>query len=259
MKSYLKIFLASVLVFSFSSQVLAKDWDKIRIGVEGAYPPFSKTEANGEVTGFDIDIANALCTELGAECEMVKQDWDGMIPALLSRRFDAIIASMSITEERKKRVNFTKKYYSSPATFIGKKGDKVHISKRSLKGKKIGVQGDTIMDRYITDNYGEIAQVVRYGTQQDANMDLMSGRLDLIFAEVGTADEFLNTNDGKRFRYFGNFISDPKWFGDGIGIAVCKEDNDLRKAFNKAIKTIRDNGTYDEVQQKYFSYDIYGE
>lgn len=259
MKSLIKNILVLCLMAGLTTPVLAKDWKKIRIGVEGAYPPFSQTEANGDVTGFDIDIANAICASIGAECEMVKQDWDGMIPALLSRRFDAIIASMSITEERKEKVNFSNKYYSSPATFVGKKGDKVYITKRSLKGKKIGVQGDTIMDRYVTDNYGDSAEIIRYGTQEEVNLDLKSGRLDLSFSEVGPADAFISSDDGKQFRYFGNFVSDPKWFGDGIGIAVRKEDDDLRKALNKAIRDIRKNGAYDEIQSKYFSYDIYGE
>ena len=253
-----KIWFAALL-FGAMSGLQAQDWDKIRIGVEGAYPPFSQTEANGEVTGFDIDIANALCEKMNAECSLVKQDWDGMIPSLIAKRFDAIIASMSITEERKQRVNFTDKYYSSPAVFVGFKGDRVNINKRSLKDKTIGVQGDTVMDRYVTDKYGENSKVVRYNSQEEVQLDLTAGRLDLMFAEVGPADAFLDTEDGKSFRYFGNFVSDKKWFGEGIGIAVRKQDNDLRKKLNQAIKDIREDGTYDDIQSQYFSYDIYGE
>jgi arginine/ornithine transport system substrate-binding protein len=238
----------------------AKEWKKIRIGVEGAYPPFSEVGPDGKLKGFDIDIALALCAKIGAECELIQQDWDGIIPALLAKKYDAIIASMSITEERKKRVDFTEKYYQTSARFVRKKGSGIEITKEGLKGKKIGVQRATIHDNYLTDNYGDTVEIVRYGTQDEANLDMIAGRVDLLLADsVALLDGFLKTDKGKDFEFVGPELRDKKWFGEGAGIAVRKEDADLRELFNKAIKAIRADGTYDKIAKKYFDFDIYGD
>ncbi len=237
----------------------AKEWKKIRIGVEGAYPPFSEVGPDGKLKGFDIDIAMALCAKIGAECELIQQDWDGIIPALLAKKYDAIVASMSITEERKKRVDFTDKYYQTPARFVRKKGSGIEITKEGLKGKKVGVQRATIHDNYLTDNYGDTVEIVRYGTQDEANLDMLAGRVDLLLADsVALLDGFLKTDKGKDYEFVGPELRDKKWFGEGAGIAVRKEDTDLRELFNKAIKAIRADGTYDKIAKKYFDFDIYG-
>ena len=236
-----------------------KEWKKIRIGVEGAYPPFSQVGPDGKLEGFDIDIALALCAKIGAECELVLQDWDGMIPALLAKKFDAIVASMSITEERKKRVDFTDKYYQTPARFVRKKGSGIEITREGLKGKKIGVQRATIHDNYLTDNYGDTVEIVRYGTQDEANLDMLAGRIDLLLADsVALLDGFLKTEKGKDFEFVGPELRDKRWFGEGAGIAVRKEDQDLKKLLNDAIAAIRADGTYDKIARKYFDFDIYG-
>ena len=165
----------------------AKDWTKIRFATEGAYEPFNFVTPDGKLAGFDVDIGYALCNQMKAECTMVQQDWDGMIPALKARKFDAIIASMSITEERKKQVDFTGKYYQTPARFVAKKDSGLQITKEGLKGKKVGVQRATIHDKFLTDNFGDVVEVVRYGTQDEANTDLINGRLDAILADFGGA------------------------------------------------------------------------
>ncbi|MCS6878245.1 MAG: ABC transporter substrate-binding protein [Geminicoccaceae bacterium] len=237
----------------------AREWKKIRIGVEGAYPPFSWINPQGKLEGFDIDIAYALCAKIGAECELVLQDWDGMIPALLAKKFDAIVASMSITEERKKKVDFTDKYYQTPARFVRKKGSGIEITREGLKGKKIGVQRATIHDNYLTDNYGDTVEIVRYGTQDEANLDMIAGRLDLLLADsIALLEGLLKTEKGKDFEFVGPELRDPRWFGEGAGIAVRKEDQDLKKLLNEAIKAIRADGTYDAIARKYFDFDIYG-
>lgn len=237
----------------------AKDWTKIRIATEGAYAPFNYVEPSGELAGFDVDIAKALCAELKAECTIVKQDWDGMIPALMARKFDAIVASMSITEERKQKVDFTDKYYQTPARLVAKSGTVVANLPDDLKGKKIGVQRETIHDKFATDNWGEIAEIVRYGTQDEANLDLVSGRVDFIIADsVALNDGFLKTDQGKGFEFVGPEFTDPKWFGVGAGIAVRKQDTDLTAALNKAIAAIRANGVYDQIARKYFDFNVYG-
>ena len=238
----------------------AKDWNKIRIGVEGAYPPFSWVDPDGALQGFDIEIAQALCDNMGAECEMVQQDWDGIIPALLARKYDAIIASMSITEERKKKVNFTNKYYNTPAKFVRKKDSGIEISEEGLAGKIVGVQRATTHDNFITAEFGDTVEIKRYATQDEAYLDAVAGRVDLLLADsVAMDDGFLNTDAGKDFEFVGPGYSDPKYFGEGAGIAIRKEDEDLVEKFNAALEAIRSDGTYKAIKDKYFEFDVYGE
>jgi arginine/ornithine transport system substrate-binding protein len=252
------IAVAIVAIMFFGTSVSAKEWKKIRVGVEGAYPPFSWVEPDGTLKGFDIEIAMALCKEIGAECVLVTQDWDGIIPALLARKYDAIIASMSITEERKKKVAFSEKYYNTPAKFARKKGSRITISKAGLKGKSVGVQRATIHDNFITGEFGSDVEIKRYGTQDEAYLDALAGRVDLLLADsIAMEAGFLKTDKGKGWEFVGQGYSDPKYFGDGAGIAVRKQNGDLAALFNKAIKTIRANGVYKRINDKYFPFDVY--
>ncbi len=238
----------------------AKDWKKIRNGVEGAYPPFSEVGPDGQLKGFDIDIANAICAELKAECTLVPQDWDGIIPALLARKYDAIIASMSITEERKKKVAFTEKYYNTPAKFVRKKGSGIEITKDGMKGKSVGVQRATTHDNFITAEFGDTVKIKRYATQDEAYLDAVAGRLDLLLADsVAMDDGFLKTDAGKDFEFVGPGYHDPKYFGEGAGIAIRKKDKELVELFNKAIQAILASGKYKAINDKYFEFDVYGE
>jgi arginine/ornithine transport system substrate-binding protein len=231
---------------------------KIRIGVEGSYPPFSEIDKSGNLKGFDIDIANAICVQIKADCQLVQQSFDGLIPSLQTRKIDAIIASMSITEERLKTVNFSDKYYHTPARFIVKKGVKLDVSASSLKGKRIGVQRSTIHDRYASDKFKE-SQIVRYTKQDEVFLDLAAGRLDAAFGDsVSGAVGFLKTPQGKDYEFVGPLFDEPKYFGRGAGIAVRKSDNALRDDFSNAISAIRANGTYKKIADKYFDFDVYG-
>jgi arginine/ornithine transport system substrate-binding protein len=251
--------LASVVLILGSSAANAKDWKKIRIGVEGAYPPFSSMTAEGKLVGFDIDIANALCAEMGAKCTLVQQDWDGIIPALMARKYDAIIASMAMTEERKKKVAFTNKYYQVPATFVRKKGSGIEIDKAGLKGKAVGVQRATTHDNFITEKFGSSVDLKRYATQDEAYMDAVAGRLDLLLADsVALKDGFLDTDQGKDWEFVGPDYIDVEYFGEGAGIAVSKKNQDLVDKLNKAIDAIRANGTYEKINAKYFEFDVFG-
>ena len=256
-----KLFSALVIAaLALSGPALAKEWDKIRIGVEGAFPPFSYVDEQGELQGFDIDIARALCKQMEAECVLVPQDWDGIIPALLARKYDAIIASMSITDERKKTVDFTNKYYQTPARFVGPKDMEVEITKEGLEGKTVGVQRATTQDRYLTDVYGDTVDIKRYGSQDEAYLDLQAGRVDLLLADsVAIQEGFLNTEAGEGFEFKGQPLTSKQWFGEGAGIAVRKQDDELREQFNQAIRAIREDGTYQQIQDKYFDFDVYGE
>ena len=230
---------------------------KIRIGTEGAYPPFNFKDASGELKGFDIDIAKALCAEMKADCTFVAQDWDGIIPALLAKKYDAIIASMSITEERKKKVDFTDKYYSTPAKFIvDKKSGITDVSAGALKGKNVGTQGSTIHSNFLEDVY-KGSNIKLYKTQDEANADLAAGRLDAILADSAVLFEWLKTKDGKCCQFTGPDFTDPKYFGLGAGIAVRKGETELTASFNKAIKAILVNGTYKKINDKYFPFSVY--
>ena len=263
MKKFL-IAIALITLLFAAGTVLAKDWKLVRIGVEGAYPPFSYTTADGELEGFDIDIARALGKAMGVDIKLVAQDWDGIIPALMARKYDAIIASMSITEERKKKVAFTNKYYNTPAKFVCKKGAMKDFTREQVAeataGKKIGVQRATIHDNFITDNGGEGVEIKRYATQDETYMDLVAGRVDMLLADSVAIDGgFLKKPEGQDYQFVGPDLTDKKWFGEGSGIACRKKDTDLVEMFNKAIAQIRSDGTYKSIQDKYFDFDVYGE
>jgi lysine-arginine-ornithine-binding protein len=187
------------------------------------------------------------------------QDWDGIIPGLNAKKYDAIIASMSITDERKKVVDFTDRYYKTPARFVRKMGSKVEITDAGLKGKKVGVQRATIHENFLKDKYGKVVEVRSYATQDEANLDMAAGRIDLLLADsVVLSEGFLKTPDGKAFEFVGPDFTDKKWFGDGAGIALRKGDKELREAINKAIAQIRADGTYKKINDKYFAFDVYG-
>jgi arginine/ornithine transport system substrate-binding protein len=262
MKSFVKIIpvaICAAICMAASTTASAQEAKKLRIGVEGAYPPFSQIDTDGKLKGFDIDIANAICAELKVECVMVQQEFDAMIPGLLSRKIDAVIASMTITEERKRSVDFSDKYYQTPARFVAKANSKLDVSTAGLKGKRIGVQRTTIHDRFATSTFTQ-SEIVRYTKQDEVFLDMTSGRLDGALVDLMAADiGFLKTPAGKDFAFLGPIYSDPKFFGIGAGIAVRKADSALRDRLNSAIKSIRANGTYKKIQDKYFDFDVYGD
>ncbi|SNR84438.1 transporter substrate-binding domain-containing protein [Puniceibacterium sediminis] len=231
--------------------------DILRIGVEGAYPPFSQKEADGTLSGFDIDIALALCEQMNRECELVEQEWDGMIPALVAKKYDAIVASMSITEDRKKRVDFSEKYYFTPSRFIAKEGATFALTPEGTKGLKIGVLRGTTLQCHVEKTFPG-ADLRLYNTQEDVFADLVTGRLDMqLNNTLGALDGFLNTDQGKGFAFFGGDVDDPDCLGDGTGIAVRKGDP-LAGELTAAIEAIRADGTYATINNKYFDVDIYG-
>ena len=252
--------LASALLVLLTSVTLAsaQEAKKLKIGVEGAYPPFSQIGTDGKLKGFDIDIANALCAQMKAQCTMVQQEFDGLIPSLQAKKIDAVIASMSITDERKKVVEFSDKYYHTPARFVGKKGNGFNATVAGMKGKRIGVQRTTTHDRFATETFKE-SEIVRYAKQDDVFLDLASGRLDAVMVDqVAASQGFLLLPTSKDFAFFGPVYIEPKYFGAGAGIGMRKADTALRDEFNNAIKAIRANGVYKKINDKYFEFDIYG-
>ena len=255
MKALKIIQLLAALMIMLTSTLQA---DALRVGVEGAYPPFSWKEADGSLKGFDIDFALEVCKRLNRKCILVEQEWDGMIPALLARKFDTIIASMSITEERKKKVDFTMKYYNTPARLVVNKKSAAELLLRGLEGKRLGVQRETTHQCYADKFFGD-AEIVLYGTQEEVFQDLASGRLDAQLSDSLQALEgFLNKDAGKDFMFFGGDRDDLQCMGEGAGFAVRKKDSNLRDSLSKAIADIRADGTYKKINAKYFDIDIYG-
>lgn len=248
---------AALACSSLAAQAQGPDWKKLRIGVEGAYPPFSEVGADGKLKGFEIDLAMAYCAEMKADCTLVQQDFDGLIPALQARKVDAIIASVSITDERKKTIAFSNAYYNTPARFAAKADAKLDISPAGLKGKKIGVQRATIHEAFVAATFKQ-SQIVRYASQDQAFLDLKSGRIDLTLADLVAIDQgFLAKPDGKGFAFVGPSYDDVKYFGVGSGVGMRKADAaTLGKKFNDAIAAVQANGTFKKLNDKYFTYDI---
>ena len=257
-----KLALLGALALSVLSPLaMAEEAKPLRIGIEAAYPPFAYKTPEGKITGFDYDIGNALCAEMKVECQWIEQEFDGLIPALKVRKFDAVLSSMNITEERLKSVDFSKKYYNSPARLAMKAGTAINDPLVDLKGKKVGVQRASIYDRYASDVFAPAGvEVVRYSSQNEVFLDLTAGRLDATLADaVNIDDGFLKTDAGKGYALVGPTFSEPEYFGEGAGIAVRKGDSALADKFTAAIAAIRANGKYKEVQDKYFDFDIYGD
>ena len=244
------VLVAPLLFVAHAADTGAGVPNPLRIGSEGAYPPFNFIDASGRLKGFDIDIAKALCERMGVECKLVAQDWDGIIPALLAGKYDAIVASMSITDERRKVVSFTDRYYSNKVRFVAAKSAGFDPGK--LTGKTIGAQRATVAASWLEKNAAG-ARIKLYDTQTNAYLDLAAQRLDAIFADGLVLYEWLTTDAGAGF----TLVGDAYDLDDGIGIAVRKEDDALRQRLNAALTAIIADGTYAKINARYFPFSIY--
>ncbi|RLU04317.1 amino acid ABC transporter [Pseudomonas prosekii] len=254
MQNYKRIFLAAAVTLAFSAGAAA---ETLKMGIEAAYPPFNNKDASGNVVGFDKEIGDALCAKMKVECTVVTSDWDGIIPALKAKKFDFLISSMSITDERKQVVDFTDPYYSNKLQFIAPKNVDFKTDKASLKGKVIGAQRSTLagiwLDKEINeDGMEKNISISLYDTQENAYLDLTSGRLDGILADKYANYEWLKTEAGRAYEFKG----DPVEESDKIGIAVRKGDT-IRARLNLALKEIVEDGTYKKINDKYFPFSIY--
>jgi polar amino acid transport system substrate-binding protein len=248
---------AAALVLSIGAAE-AQDKMKLKIGTEGAYPPFNNLTADGKLEGFDIDIARALCEEMNADCEFVTQDWDGIIPALQAGKFDAIIASMSITPERAEKVDFSNKYYNTPPAIAAPKDtDITGVTKEDLAGKTVGVQGSTTHFNFSEATYTD-SEVRAYPTAQEYQLDLANGRLDAVNDDIVVLSEWLASPEGECCKLVGAITPVVEIHGPGAGIAVRKGETELAEKFNTAIQAIRANGKYKAINEKYFDFDVYG-
>ncbi|MDE0491964.1 transporter substrate-binding domain-containing protein [Psychrobacter sp. A3] len=217
----------------------------IKIATESSYKPFSYTDADGKLIGYEIELVDALCAQMKAECEVISQDWDGLIPGLNAQKFDAAIAGMSITPERKEVVDFSDPYFHSGIILIGKKGDDLTID--SLKGQPIASQRSTVASQYLQDEHSD-ADIKLYDTQDNAYLDLTSGRVRGMMSDKVTGIDWLKTEAGQNYEVKGNEISSND---DAMGIAFRKGDPLVAK-FNKALSELKANGTYDQITGSYF-------
>jgi polar amino acid transport system substrate-binding protein len=254
----LKITAAALLLAASGAAMAQAEPLKVGFSPE-AYPPFYVADAAGNWTGWEVEIAQAICAEAKFECELVPIPWDGLIPALTTKKIDAIMNSMSITEERKQSIDFSDKYYNTPTAVIGPKGESFTADAAGLKGKIIGVQVSTTHSAYVKKHFTEAAEIKEYQTQDEANQDLAAGRIDATQADSIALDAFLKTEQGMACCDLkGNVAEDMEILGPGVGAGLRKDDAELKGKINAAIKAIRENGKYDEITKKYFSFDIYG-
>lgn len=216
----------------------------IVIATESSFKPFSYLDNQGNLVGFEIDLANALCQEMKATCDIVSQDWDSLIPSLNANKSDAIMAGMSITPERLNVVDFSEPYFDNTLVLIGKKGDNTTL--QTAAGKTIATQQATVSAEYLQNNHPEVI-VKSYDKQDNAYLDLTAGRADLMLSDVVPATDWLKTDAAAEFEIKG----EPIDIGDKVGIAVRKNDA-LKAQFDTALASIKTNGKYDEIVAKYF-------
>jgi octopine/nopaline transport system substrate-binding protein len=254
----------------------AQDWSTVRIATEGAYPPWNATDSSGNLVGFEIDLAEDLCQRMQVECEIVAQDWEGIIPALQAGKYDAIMAGMSITDERQKVINFSDTYRDTPARFAvlkdselagaGLATDIVDLStiepedeqaidamRAALEGKTVGVQTATIHQNFLEEYMGDAVEVRLYDTQENLDLDLQAGRIDTALADMGYWIPLMETDKGADFTLVGPGFA-KGIFGEGVGVGLRKEDEELREMFNQAIAAAKEDGTIDRLGQEWFGF-----
>ena len=283
MEEFVKKIIFSVLAVFALLITSGANAKSIKIGTEGAYPPWNNLNSAGELEGAEIDFGNEACKRMGADCEWVTQDWDGIIPALLNGKYDIIIAGMSITEERKKKVNFTNGYMTDGIRFAalkssnlgsigsnwsGSQTKKVDLSNPSakelaaiaqintaLQDKIVGAQGATTHQNYVEKYMQGVVEIRLYQTMDDLHLDLAAGRIDAAIGDVGSLLDFMATEQGKDITMFGPNLSGDV-LGEGVGGAVRKEDTDILEMWNKAIAEMSADGTTAKITKKWFGRDV---
>ena len=270
-------FLLAILVsLSLSTLAFAGDWSKIRIGTEGAYPPWNNMNAAGELEGAEIDLALDLCERMNAECEFVAQDWDGIIPALQNGKYDAIMAGMSITEERMEKIDFSIGYMTEPASLSARSNSalgtlnapgKLNLDdmdaeakgllatlQSALAGASIGVQTATIHENFLNEYMPDVTIKV-YDTQQNMELDLAAGRIDAALCDKAAMETFADTPAGSGVTLIGPDLFGGS-FGAGVGAGIRKSDSDLTAMFNKAIADATADGTVSRISMEWFGKDL---
>jgi polar amino acid transport system substrate-binding protein len=227
----------------------------LRIATEGAFPPFNYLDAGTEPQGFEIEIGKALCQEMAVTCTFVVHEWDGIIRGLLAKDYDAIMASLAMTPRRKARIAFSKRYYFIPPAFIGPKDSDIRdVSPAGLAGKRVGTTENSHHAAFLEARYPD-ADLRVYSKLDEANLDLLTGRIDLVLGDKLALSRFLEAREGACCRFIADAPADPEFYGEGVGIGLRKEDKDLKERLNRAIERLKADGTYDAIRAKYFAFD----
>src|SRR3954469_7956039 len=246
---------ALFLALWLAGPAAAQEPADIRIATEGGFPPFNYVGPDGVLQGFEVDLGRALCAAMAARCTFVLQDWDGMIDALIAGRFDAVMSSMTITDERRQRIAFSKPYYRMPAAFVGRRDASFGgIGPAALAGKTIGAAAHGEHAAYLEDFYKQ-SRIKLYAKLEDASLDLATGRIDLVFGDKPALSRFLETPQGSCCRFVADAPQNPAYFGEGVGVGLRKDDKALKERFNRAIERVKADGTYDRIRAKYFGFD----
>ena len=254
-----KLMSAAVLGVALTTGSVQAETVKVGFAAE-PYPPFAFTDASGNWQGWEVEMMGAICLTAKLDCQITPISWDGIIPALQSKKIDMIMASLSITPDRQKVIDFSDKYYNTPAVIVGDKRIDMDATPDSMKNKILGVQSGTIHRKYIQKHFADQADSVKeYQTQDEANQDLVAGRIDALQADSIAMMEFINSEQGKACcEVKGEVAGDLEILGPGVGAGMRKGDDELRTAVNDAIATLRNNGEYQKISAKYFSFDPYG-
>lgn len=233
----------------------------LRWGTDPGAAPFEFKDKDGKLSGFDIELGNAICAQMKRKCIWVENDFDGLIPALKAKKFDIINASMSVTEKRQREIDFSNRVTRVPSRMIAKDGSKLLPTLAALAGKRVGVQQGSTHEAYAKQQWGKAGvEVVSYAKNDQIYADLQAGRLDCgLMDGVEAGIGFLKTPAGKGFGYAGPAISDEKIFGNGTGFGVRKEDAALRQSLNIALAELKSNGSYKKIMSKYFEFDVSGD
>lgn len=234
----------------------AEVWTEVRIASEGARPPYNYLD-NNELAGFEIDLARELCARMKVSCSFIAQDWDGLVPGLLERRYDAIMAAMEITDEAREKIAFTKPYIRMPSAFMGSRQEMItDTTPAGLAGKSIGVESGGAHQTYVEDIYKQ-SEIHPYATLEEAILDLAEGRLDTVIGDKDALADFLKTRrEAQCCVLIADAPHDPAYFGDGIGIGLRPDDTTLKAMFETALAACMADGSFARIRAKYFDFDI---
>ncbi|UWQ57682.1 transporter substrate-binding domain-containing protein [Leisingera caerulea] len=246
---------AGVAAAALTAGAAAAEQVKIGIAAE-PYPPFASLDSSGNWVGWEVEVIGAVCAAAELDCVITPVAWDGIIPSLTGQQIDAIMASMSITEERQKTIDFSDPYYNTPAVIVADKSMDIEPTPESLAGKIVGIQASTIHQAYAQE-YFKDAELKVYQTQDEANQDLFAGRIDATQADSIAMADFVGSDTGSCCEIKGAVADDPAILGRGVGAGVRKGDDELREALNKGIAAILADGTHEKITAKYFTTSIY--
>lgn len=231
--------------------------DQVKIGIAAEpYPPFASPDSAGNWTGWEIELIDAVCAAAALDCVLTPIAWDGIIPSLTGKQIDVIMASMSITEERMKSIDFSDAYYNTPAVIVAGKSMDVGADAESLTGKIIGVQGSTTHQAYANAYFAAGSEVKVYQTQDEANQDLVAGRIDAMQADSIAMADFVASDIGGCCEIKGAVVTDEAILGKGVGAGVRKGEGELMDVLNAAIAAVIADGTHAEITARYFATSI---